>query len=160
MFQRKRYQPITVSACSTLSTGCVVSKRQQTASPGGGLSSRTSIANSSSIPIGASLRPTDANASEAHRHASRSSAAFAGPRRQVEHKLMSRGQARQSREQPAPVSQAAVSAGPRQKVGTCIRKASPFFVDIALAVVDDRDHGGLGQNLFGLVPALHPAIRL
>ena len=41
-----------------------------------------------------------------------------------------------------------------------VRQASPFFVDIALAVVDDSDHGRFGQHCFRLLPALHPAVGL
>ena len=110
------------------------------------------------IAIGAGARPTDANTSKTHGHVSRSSAAFARPRRQVEREAVRLGHLSHGAEQPAAVGQAAIAAGARQKVGALIRQASPFFVDIAFAVVDDGDHGRFGQHCFRLLPALHPAI--
>jgi hypothetical protein len=39
-----------------------------------------------------------------------------------------------------------------------IRQASPFLVDVALAVIDDSDHGGLSERRFRLLSAFEPAI--
>jgi len=44
-------------------------------------------------------------------------------------------------------------------MGASVRQASPFFIDIALPVIENRHHGGLGQHRFGFVATLQPAIR-
>src|SRR5204862_3131760 len=92
------------------------------------------------IAIGAGARSTDADTSEAYRHLSRSRAAFARSRRQVERESMGLGHLRHGPEQPAAVDQAAITARARQKVSAVIRQAGPFFVDVALPVVDHGDH--------------------
>jgi hypothetical protein len=61
-------------------------------------------------------------------------------------------------EQTAAPRQSAVAAGARQQVGALVRQASPFFVDIAFSVIEDRDPGGFGQDGFGLAAAFEPAI--
>ena len=68
------------------------------------------------------------------------------------------GKAGERREQAAAIGQAAIPTGARQKMGSPIRQASPFLVDVTLAVVDDGDHGGLRQRRLGLLGTLEPAM--
>src|SRR6202521_663609 len=87
------------------------------------------------IGVGAGTGPTDANGREAHRYASLSCAALAGPRRQIQLMAMRLGKTCQSREQSAAISQRSIATSTGQKMRVFVRQASPFFVNIALAVI-------------------------
>ena len=61
-------------------------------------------------------------------------------------------------EQLLTIGEVAITAGARQKARAVIWQASPFLVDVALAIIDQRDHGGFGQHRFRSLTALHPAV--
>ena len=70
------------------------------------------------------------------------------------------GQFRHGRKQRPAVDHRAVATGARQKLGASVRQTSPFLVDVAFAIIDHRDLGGLAQRRLGPLRTLEPAVGL
>src|SRR6266849_7999643 len=112
------------------------------------------------IGIGAGFGTTYSHPPVTHAQASLPRLALARPRRQIKLEAVLFRKPRHDRKQSAAADHRAVAAGARQKVRAPVRQPGPFFVDVALAVINDRDHGGLGQYRFGALRTFDPAIGL
>src|SRR6266853_3913478 len=112
-----------------------------------------------SLGIGAGFGTTYSHPPVTHAQASLPRLALARPLRQIELEAVHFCKSRHDCKLSAAAGHRAVAAGPRQKVRTPVRQPGPFFVDVALTLIDNRDHGGLRQCRFGALRTFDPAIR-